>query len=478
MASAKRTSDERPGAMTLAMRAFGPQSTEPKVLRLGIVTEGTIVDEQVLDCMETVWVGSDASNRFVVKTGEVGVRFPLFEATDSGYVLNFRDGTTGRVSQRGGVRTFDELAKHDSFRTDSGFRVTLDASARGKVVIGDVAIVFQFVTPRVKPPIPIATQGAFARSIDWIFTAFVLVSYMGFFGFVVYLENTDWAYTPPSNEIPDLVARYVFNEPQAPPEPPEFTRETSDAQVETADNIETVEIDEVQVVERTSQRERPTTSSSTNVGPVFIDQASVRDRVTEAMNLTIGAEGATSGGFERFLEGPVMNSQEVLATAERVTGVTFMSGLDARSGASGSGETRRIGDIASGMAGGMRITTDMVLERRIRPVVPRRPIDPIDGAGVFDPSVVVRTIGRRSARFQHCYERELPANPSLEGRVSVRFTIQPRGNVTNVQATGNSTGSDSLASCVLRTVQGIRFVPGPEGGSVTFAYPFMFALQR
>lgn len=39
-------------------------------------------------------------------------------------------------------------------------------------------------------------------------------------------------------------------------------------------------------------------------------------------------------------------------------------------------------------------------------------------------------------------------------------------------------GSPAVAECVVSTISRFRFTPGPEGGSVTFAYPFVFAPQN
>ena len=88
---------------------------------------------------------------------------------------------------------------------------------------------------------------------------------------------------------------------------------------------------------------------------------------------------------------------------------------------------------------------------------------------------------RRATRLraiQRCYETELRTNPTLEGKVTVEFTIVERGTVTNARASENTTGSAAVANCVVRTVRRFRFNPGPDGGSVTFSYPFVFAPQN
>jgi len=62
--------------------------------------------------------------------------------------------------------------------------------------------------------------------------------------------------------------------------------------------------------------------------------------------------------------------------------------------------------------------------------------------------------------------------------VTVTFTIQERGNVTDAKASENTTGSPAVADCVTRTISRFRFNPGPDGGSVTFRYPFVFQPQN
>ena len=102
----------------------------------------------------------------------------------------------------------------------------------------------------------------------------------------------------------------------------------------------------------------------------------------------------------------------------------------------------------------------------------------VGGSGDFDASVVVRTIKARLGAIKGCYERELKRNPTLAGKVTVEFTIEVRGNVSGVKIKENSTGSDAVGQCVAAAVERFRFNPGPEGGSVTYSYPFVFAPQN
>ena len=67
---------------------------------------------------------------------------------------------------------------------------------------------------------------------------------------------------------------------------------------------------------------------------------------------------------------------------------------------------------------------------------------------------------------------------SLEGKVAVQFTIEQSGTISKASATENSTNDSELASCVVAAIKGMRFNPGPDGGSVVFAFPFVFSRQN
>jgi hypothetical protein len=91
------------------------------------------------------------------------------------------------------------------------------------------------------------------------------------------------------------------------------------------------------------------------------------------------------------------------------------------------------------------------------------------------PAEVVRRIVRRNhPRFRHCYEKGLLTNPSLEGRVSVRFVIGRDGAVTHVADAGSDLPDPGVVRCVSNAFYDIGF-PKPEGGIVSVVYPI--ALQ-
>ncbi|HEX5659805.1 MAG TPA: AgmX/PglI C-terminal domain-containing protein, partial [Polyangiales bacterium] len=99
----------------------------------------------------------------------------------------------------------------------------------------------------------------------------------------------------------------------------------------------------------------------------------------------------------------------------------------------------------------------------------------IGGTGEFDAKLVTAEVKKRISAIKACYEQQLRRNPGLQGKVTVQFTIEQSGTISKANATENTTSDPQVASCVVDAVKRFRFNPGPEGGSVTYSYPFVFA---
>ena len=462
--------------MTMAMQAVAVKPTGPKVLRIGMIQDGKIVEERIIRTRETVSVGTSEKNHFIVQAEGLPGRFDLFQIVGNDYILNFTENMSGRVGLPGGVQQLEQLRSTGAARSaGSHWQVKLSDTSRGKIVIGGVTLLFQFVSPppvTPRPQLPAAARGGFVKGIDWLFTAFVVFSYMTFFGFVIYLENADWEIVQGIDAIPENVARLIFSEPPPPPEEVEVTDEPTEEEGE-----------EVAEAEAPSNNSAP----SENTGPSndVNTNADARARIAEqaaasAEAMILGALG--DGALADVLAGGAVtgNAEDVLAQASGVGVATGgSSALRERSGGGdGSGQRDGLGGLAGSSNAGMSASTGMVEERQIRGRINLDGGGDIGGSGDFDAALVVREIRRRLSAIQRCYETELRRNPTLAGKVTVRFTIVEAGTVSAASATENTTGSPAVASCVVSTIRRFRFNPGPDGGSVDFSYPFVFAPQN
>jgi TonB family protein len=197
--------------------------------------------------------------------------------------------------------------------------------------------------------------------------------------------------------------------------------------------------------------------------------------------LLLGALGSDGALHDVLAGGAVTGSAaDVLAQAQGVGVASSSTGgtLRDRSGGGTVGGSGSLGGLRAAGATGALAEGGAVQEAAPRGRF-RTDTSDVDeeGSGDFDQQAVVRMIQTRRSAIQACYERELRATPTLAGRVAVQMTIQESGSVSGVHVTDNSTGNDNVGSCVSRVIQGFRFNPGPDGGSVTYTFPFVFEPQ-
>ena len=73
------------------------------------------------------------------------------------------------------------------------------------------------------------------------------------------------------------------------------------------------------------------------------------------------------------------------------------------------------------------------------------------------------------------YNRILKQNPTLAGKITVRFTILPSGRVSDVKVVESTVDDESLKSRIVRVIKNWRFSTIPESeGKVTVNFPFIF----
>jgi TonB family protein len=470
--------------MTQAMQAVPGKHSGSKVLRVGLFRDKKIVEERIVRKRETVSIGTAAKNHLIIKSGtlpeKLESRFELFQLVGDDYILNFTGEMAGKIALPGGVQKLEHLRDTGAARNaGTHYQIKLADTSRGNIKIGDFTVFFEFVSaPPItpKPQLPAAVQRGFVKNIDWTFTTWVIFSYMVFFGFIIYMENADWKVDKGVQEVPEALARLIF---EAPIEPPTVTEEL----------IEQGEGEEEKEAEGKAPDEKPTKAAGK--GPTGQEQAGAsaegrariaQEAAAQAEAMLLGALGGSGGALGDVLSGGAVtgNAADVLAQASGVGVATKSEAgtLRTRSGG-GSGQKAGLGSLKKGEGAGKAASEGQaVKEREVRGNVGLSRGGDIGGSGEFDQALVQRQIKQRLKSITRCYESELRRNPSLSGKVTVTFTIQERGNVTNAKASENTTGSPAVADCVTRTISRFRFNPGPDGGSVTFRYPFVFQPQN
>ncbi|MEM6954700.1 MAG: AgmX/PglI C-terminal domain-containing protein [Myxococcota bacterium] len=410
-------------------------------------------------------IGEDETNELVMHGAGLPGRLQLFDVRDGVYHLRLRD-VSGRLRMGDEVKSLDSL---------TGDAVALDHESRGRVQLGDAVVLFEFVSarPSAVMPLPAAMRNGHWRNIDWLFTAFVVFTYVTFFAGALYVENSDREIEAEMLRVPDIYARLVFSEPSPPPEPlrtPERVVE-ADPEPERSDS-------EPAPSRARAQTDR-TRASTDSDAPAPSDSRIAEQASQAAQQMIIGRLSNEVSALADVLrdDQPMSSINEVMRTVSGVDIATRGSDRlrERAGGGDGSGTGRDLGIIAASPPS-MAVQTGPPAERAVRGTIDVRPGEDTGGVGIFNPNLVRRQIRRRLQAITRCYERVITQNGgNLAGKVTVDFTISESGTVSQVSAVENHTGSEAVARCVTSVVRRFRFRPGPEGGSVSFRYPFVFA---
>jgi hypothetical protein len=143
----------------------------PRILRIGVLLGGKIVEEKLIRERTAVSIGQSMRNTFSIPVEGLPLEFTLFALDERGrYHLRFLEKMDGRVSDAGGqVNTLDALQGRGAARHGDYWQVPLGESSRGKLSLGDLTVLFQFVAepPRQpKPMLPASVRGTFADRFD------------------------------------------------------------------------------------------------------------------------------------------------------------------------------------------------------------------------------------------------------------------------------------------------------------------------
>jgi TonB family protein len=444
-----------------------------RLLRIGIIQGGRIIEERLIRRREDISIGWSSKATFAVPSEALPKQWLLFGITPKGYVARFADAMDARIAVGNEVISLAQLKQAGRIRQQgSAWLLLLDERSRGKIAVGDLTILFQFVTPppqQPRPRLPASVRGSWTTGLDWAFTVIGGVSFLAHLLFVMYLRNVDWPRKPDIEEIPD---RFVQMAVKA--KPPEAPKQQT-TQDKTDDKTPDKQLAANSGAKKAAKRELSPDEKAR------LD-AERRARLAEQVRNTgilklLGAKADGSGSIADVLgKGDVDRDQE--KAFQGVGGLTVATSeaslRGVKSGTGGSGKVADIGSLrgAGTIAGGN--TGAGVTEKRVSGVV-RSEAPAVDGE--LDPALVSKEVRARIGAVKACYERALKRNPNLSGKIKVRWTITAAGTVSGVDISDDSMGDSEVSSCIKQLVARWRF-PAPAGGSVEVEFPFVFTASQ
>lgn len=204
-----------------------------------------------------------------------------------------------------------------------------------------------------------------------------------------------------------------------------------------------------------SGRARPTRSGSSSHARIA---AEVSNRGVLAL-LTSSSAYAAGEEMADVISGSRQSGGDLDKKIARLTSLKSSS----RSGAGGAGGSSVKGTREQGSAGidemvsGLGNAEDETFVRGGELVVSMDDTEFEGDAGSAgsgrDPSEVQSVILGHNKTIQYCYERELKRNPTLRGKLTVRFTITPSGRVKNVEIVASTLNNRSVERSIVNRIR-------------------------
>jgi TonB family protein len=101
---------------------------------------------------------------------------------------------------------------------------------------------------------------------------------------------------------------------------------------------------------------------------------------------------------------------------------------------------------------------------------------PAPGSGEVEPAELGAYSQAQQGGLTACYQDGLKKRPKLHGRVTVRFTIQPSGDVADVTVRENTLRAPEVVACIVKRI-GAWKTPFRPAAAATVELPFNFQVR-
>jgi hypothetical protein len=423
-------------------------------LRVGIIQGQRIVEERVFRAAETITIGPEARDTFILPPDVLARPWRLFEARRGRLLLRLAPSMTARLADGVDLSAFGAAAD-EPLRT-----VVLPEAARGKVTVGDVTILFQRVrppAPRPRPQLPASVRRHVLSDLDLPFVAIAALTLLLHLAVIIYLRQVDWPRKPAIDELPDRFVHELLRRPRPPA--PKVARPAPSAPTPARPKVAP------RPVAVTPRPTKPTEGDAERRARL---EEETRKKGLLAIIGTLG-EGPS---FTKDLLGTGKPEQPIEDALKNVGGVTVASAdtLLLPRVAGGTGRIATPGALRGGpIAAPTR--TGPAVERAVKPDV--REGAPSLEDGHVDAAAIAREIRGRRKALAACYERALKQQPTLAGKLVVRFSLTPAGTVGAVDVDDDTLGAPDVSACIRAVVLHWRFPPLAEGPA-ELSFPFLF----
>jgi TonB family protein len=327
-------------------------------------------------------------------------------------------------------------------------------------------------------------RGSFFRTVEPRFFLIAVLSLMVHIGLIVYFNRVKLP-APPTMDIekvPERIARLIVEKP--------IPKTVPSKTIKTTTSVEAVPAKQSKPKEAIPAQGNQASSGKFTAAQRARAQKAVASRTArvEKMVRSVGVLGMLTGvgatakgpavvdvlGAMGTRKEPTTNLDEALSKMQGLTRTDNVEVLQKKLVKSKDVSVQHKEEIDDLIASvGTARTVDLAKRGEF---VIQKP-ESIEGAASSnakrDNNAINAVVVSHKASIRMSYEKYLKRDPSLAGKVTVRFTISASGGVTAVSIVENTTGNSDLEQEITRKIRMWRFDTVPEG-DVTVTYPFVF----
>jgi len=462
--------------MAAAAQRQAQQGSRKRILRIGVLLGGKIVEERLIRERTSVTIGQSSKNTFSVPLETLPREFVLFGIEPDGYKLHFAAKMDGRVSDGQSVYTFEQVKGSRAQQRGDHWVMPLSDSARGKVSIGDLTLLFQFVTePPVqpKPMLPASVRGTLAERVDPRLAVICAASIVLHFGVAI----AAWLHDRPKKRTVVRAAMQTVDvetidmqQPETPP--PAADAETGDKKTEDKgeDKKPDKAVDKTDKTDKGDKPDKPDRSGPTSDE----EKAALQEEAARYVATLVGGSEAEGGAADMGKTAPGGDLDQ--QTKEVKEGNSKIEVGGSKGGTRGGGDPRKgtgTGPKTTDTGGttGPDKGPEKVPKGRVK-LTGTKGLD--SDVSLTADQVTSRIQSVYMAALQKCYKDELRTDPSLRAKATLEFEVNEKGRVTGPSSKSESSGLDS---CIESRMNGWTFnVPKDGDGEATSA-AFKISLQ-
>ena len=455
-----------------AQQGGGTSTGAPRqrILRIGVLLGGKIIEERLIRERTAVTIGQSMKNTFSVPVEGLPLELTLFALDQGRYSLRFLSKMDGRLSDGGNVNTLDQLKARGAQNHGDYWQVPLGEASRGKLSLGDLTILFQFVTepPRQpKPMLPASVRGTFADRFDPRLSVILGVSIICHFAIVIIALAMD---VPTNDSLAERAYNLTFKQEAydinvAQPEPAKI----ADAGAGSAAKVPAK-------AKPTPTPEPPKKGGGDDAGRNKKDDVAMQEEAAKYADLLTGegTDGKSEGDMSRRRPGADLGQQ---IADVREGGQTVKVGGGSGRGSRGDGDPRvgtGKGPNINGPGGTESAGGGKGAEKAPAGRISVADKQSFDESSLTPDIVLSKIQSAYMAGLKRCYKEYLKKDASARGKVTLSLTVNETGRTVKGSAKGFASEVDQ---CIGNLMSSWRFpVPKDKDGEATEA-AFAITLQ-